>query len=149
MASDLNKIILIGRLVRDPELRYTQGGTPVANFSIASNRSYTVNSEKKEIVSFFNCIAWNKLGEIIVQYCKKGNRIGIEGRLQQRSWEDQNGNKRSTVEVVTENFQFLTPRGESAGDSGGDFGVEAPPQDFSGNIPDMDSNPFSDDDIPF
>jgi single-strand DNA-binding protein len=145
MASDLNKFILIGRLVRDPELRYTQGGTPVANFSIASNRSYTVNSEKKEIVSFFNCIAWNKLGEIIVQYCKKGNRIGIEGRLQQRSWEDQAGNKRSTVEVVTENFQFLTPR-ES---TGGDVNVEAPPQDFNGSIPEMDSNPFSDDDIPF
>jgi single-strand DNA-binding protein len=147
MASDLNKVILIGRLVRDPELRYTQGGTPVANFSIASNRTYTVNNEKKEIVSFFNCIAWNKLGEIIVQYCKKGNRIGIEGRLQQRSWEDQNGNKRSTVEVVTENFQFLTPRGDSAG---GEIPVDTQQnQDFSGAIPEMDSNPFSDDDIPF
>jgi len=147
MASDLNKVILIGRLVRDPELRYTQSGTGVANFSIACNRNYTMNSEKKEEVSYFNCIAWSKLGELIVQYCKKGHRVGIEGRLQQRSWEDQNGNKRSTVEIVTDNVQFLTAR-DSAG---GDFQADspAPSQEVSNTPPAMDNNPFSDDDIPF
>ena len=110
MPSDLNKVILIGRLVRDPETRYTQSGTSVANFSLACNKTYVQEGEKKEMVSFFSCVAWTKLGELIVQYCKKGHRLGIEGRLEQRSWEDQNGNKRSTVEIVVDNVQFLTPK---------------------------------------
>ena len=146
MPSDLNRVIMIGRLVRDPELRYTAGGTAVASFSIANNRSFTSNNEKKEQASFFNCVAWGKLGELIVQYCKKGNRIGIEGRLQQRSWDDQNGNKRSTTEIVTENVQFLSPRDMNSGD----IQIDMPPQDH--DMPqssDMDNNPFSDDDIPF
>ena len=139
MASDINKVILIGRLVRDPELRYTQSGTSVASFSIANNRTYVANNEKKEIVSYFNCVAWSKLGEVIVQYCKKGQRIGVEGRLQQRSWEDQNGNKRSTVEVIVDNFQFLTPKGSET----------EVPVDIPSASNDVENNPFSDDDIPF
>ena len=146
MASDLNKVIMIGRLVRDPELRYTPGGTAVASFSVANNRTYTVNNEKKEQASFFNCIAWSKLGELIVQYCKKGSRIGIEGRLQQRSWEDQNGNKRSTIEIVTENVQFLSGRDSAPGD----IQIDMPSATQSAPMPaDVDNNPFSDDDIPF
>jgi single-strand DNA-binding protein len=145
MASDLNKVILIGRLVRDPELRYTPNGTSVANFSIASNRSYTTSGEKVENTSFFNCIAWSKLGELVVQYCKKGNRIGLEGRLQQRSWEDQDGKKRSTVEVVVENLQFLTPRDGAINEQSQ---TAAPAQNFPGPT-EIDDNPFSDDDIPF
>ncbi len=144
MASDLNRVILIGRMVRDPELRYTPNGTAVSNFSIANNRAYTSGGEKKEMVSFFNCVAWAKTGEVIVEYCKKGQRIGIEGRLQQRSWEDQDGNKRSTVEVVVENFQFLTPKG-----AGGDVQDDVSSAPSSSSTPDMDSNPFSDEDIPF
>ncbi len=140
MASDLNKVMLIGRFVRDPEIKYTQGGTAVANFSIANNKTYTQAGDKKEQTSFFNCIAWAKLGEIIVEYCKKGQRIGIEGRLQQRSWEDQNGNKRSAVEVVVDNFQFLSSKGEGNNTQSNDM------PDMSG---DYDDNPFSDDDIPF
>ncbi|MBN1532645.1 MAG: single-stranded DNA-binding protein [Spirochaetes bacterium] len=139
MASDINRVVLIGRLVKDPDLRYTQGGSSVASFSVANNRSYVSSGEKKEIVSYFNCVAWGKLGELIVQYTKKGHRIGIEGRLQQRSWEDQNGNKRSTVEVIVENFQFLTPKG--SGQEGGD--------DIPTPAPDSEPNPFSDEDIPF
>jgi len=108
--SDLNKVILIGRLVRDPEIKQTQSGTAVANFSLACNKSYVQGTEKKEMVSFFSCVAWTKLGELIAQYCKKGHRLGIEGRLQQRSWETQNGEKRSTVEIVVDNVQFLTPK---------------------------------------
>jgi len=138
MASDLNKVILIGRMVRDPELRYTQNGSAVSSFSLANNRTYTASGEKKEIVSFFDCVAWGKTGEVIVQYCKKGHRIGIEGRLQSRNWEDQNGNKRKTVEIVIDNFQFLTPK-DSQGES-----VEVPHQS-----PDTESNPYSDEDIPF
>lgn len=108
MANDINRIFLIGRLTKDPELRYTQGGTSIASFSLANNRTYMAQNERKEMVSFFNCIVWGKPGEVIAQHCKKGQRIGIEGRLQQRSWTDQNGKKHSTVEIVVENFQFLT-----------------------------------------
>jgi len=145
MPSDLNRVLLIGRLVRDPELRYTANGTAVASFSIANNKSFTSNNEKKEQTSFFNCIAWGKLGELIVQYCKKGHRIGIEGRLQQRSWDDQNGSKRSTVEIVTDNIQFLSPRESFSGDA--QIDINASYQDMPPS--EMDNNPFSDDDIPF
>ena len=150
MPSDLNRILMIGRLVRDPELRHTPNGASVASFSIASNRSYVVNNEKKEQVGFFDCVAWGKLGELVVQYCKKGHRIAVEGRLQQRSWDDQNGNKRSTVEIVTENVQFLSPRDSSSGDS--QVNKNASYQEMHQEMhqaPDMEYSPFSDDDIPF
>jgi len=130
--SDINKVILIGRIVRDPELRYTQSGTPVASFSIANGKTWTQNGEKKEETSFFNCVAWSKAGEIITQYCKKGSQICIDGRLQQRSWEDQNGNKRQSVEIVVESFQFLTPKGGQQESSS--------PRKES----DIEDNPFSD-----
>ena len=145
MPSDLNRVLLIGRLVRDPELRYTANNTAVASFSVANNKSYTSNNEKKERASFFNCVAWGKTGELIAQYCKKGQRIGIEGRLEQRSWDDQSGNKRSTVEIITENFQFLSPRESFSGDAQIDINAsyhDMPPSE-------MDNNPFSDDEIPF
>ena len=145
MPSDLNRVFLIGRLVRDPELRYTANGTAVASFSVANNKSYTSNNEKKERASFFNCVAWGKLGELIVQYCKKGHRIGIEGRLQQRSWDDQNGAKRSTVEIITDNIQFLSPRESFSGDT--QIDMNASYQDMP--MSEMDNNPFSDDEIPF
>lgn len=144
MASDINRVILIGRLVRDPELKYTQNGTAVSNFSIANNRTYSVSGDKKEQVSYFNCIAWGKSGELIVQYCKKGQRIALEGRLQQRSWDDQSGNKRQVVEIVVENFQFLTTKGGS-GESTEQH--ESVPE-FSDAV-EPGKNPFSDDDIPF
>ena len=150
MSRDLNRVMLIGRLGRDPELRYTQTGSPVANFSIANNRSYTTSSgEKREEVNFFNCIAWSKLGEIIVEYCKKGRRIGIEGRLQQRSWDDKDGNKRSTVEIVVENFQFLDSKSTSDDNVIDDF-VETSAQP-SNNVSShtFNENPFSDEDVPF
>jgi len=147
MANDLNRVILIGRLTRDPELRYTSSGTAVSSFSIANNRTYVTNGEKKEQVSYFNCVAWAKTGEVIVQYCKKGQRIGLEGRLQQRSWDDQDGKKRSTVEVVVENFQFLTPKGEVTGDVS--YDTPAPSGNMPGPSDSNNNNPFSDDDIPF
>ena len=105
--NDINKVCIVGRLTRDPELKFTPSNTPVANFTLANNRGYTTEGAKKESVSYFNCACWGKGGQIISQYMKKGSRIIIEGRLQQRSWDDKDGNKRSTVEVVVENFQFL------------------------------------------
>jgi len=137
--TDINKVILIGRLTREPELKYIPSGTAIANFSLASNKSFTQNGEKKESTSFFNCIAWAKLGEIMAQYCKKGHRIGIEGKLHQRSWEDKDGNKRSVVEIVVDNFQFLdSKKGDDSGDN-----TEGNP------VPDEQSPPFDDDSIPF
>ena len=148
MAGDLNRVVLIGRLTRDPELRYTPSGTAVASFSIANNRTYAVSGERKEEVSYFDCIAWSKLGEIITEYCKKGQKIAVEGRLQQRRWEDQDKNKKSKIELVIENFQFLSgkssgdetsqPKTTATGESSSDYG--------SSNF---DDNPFSDDEIPF
>jgi single-strand DNA-binding protein len=154
MASDINRVILVGRLTRDPELRHIPSGTAIANFSLANNRSYTTGGgEKKEETSFFNCIAWGKLGELIVEYCRKGRRIGVEGRLQQRSWEDQEGKKRSTVEVVVDNFQFLDAKGDDSGSSAPSGGYStmnepAPASDYSSSVSTSD-NPFSDDEIPF
>lgn len=145
MANDLNKVILIGRFTKDPELRYTQSGTAVCSFSVANNRTYVTGGEKKEQVSYFNCVAWAKTGEIITEYCKKGQRIGIEGRLQQRSWDDQEGKRRFTVEIVVDNFQFLSAPRESAPEATIDAPASSGPQESS---PDMD-NPFSDENVPF
>ena len=107
MATDLNKWTGVGRLTRDPELKQTTGGTSYCRFSIASNKNYTTNGEKREEVSFFNCVAWSGLAETINQYCRKGKQVAIEGRLQQKSWENQEGKKQSSVEIVVENLQFL------------------------------------------
>lgn len=107
MASDLNRWTGIGRLTRDPELRQASGGTAFCRFSIACNRNYTANGEKREEVSFFNCQAWGRLAEIINQYARKGKQVALDGRLQQRSWEDKDGKKQYAVEIVVENVQFL------------------------------------------
>lgn len=141
--SDLNRIVLVGRLTRDPELKYTPAGTAVANVSLAVGKTYSQGGERKEQTSFFNCIAWSKLGETIAQYCKKGHRIGIEGNLQQRRWEDQDGNKKSVVEIVITNMQFLQNRQEEQQQG------EGQPQPEP-EMPDWDNdNPFSDENIPF
>lgn len=133
--SDLNRVVLIGRLTKDPELRMTKTNAQVASFTLAVNRTYKTNGEKKEDVSFFTCIAWSKTAEVIAQYVKKGQRIGVEGKLQQRSWEDDKGNKRSTVEVVVDNFQFL--------ESGKRDGVES----MGAPVDSVNGDPF--DDLPF
>lgn len=143
MASDLNKVIIIGRLTKDPELRYLQSGTAVCSFSVANNRTYVASGEKKEQVSYFNCVAWAKAGEVIAEYLKKGQRIGIEGRLQQRSWDDQEGKKRQTVEIVVDNFQFLSAPRESGHDAPVETVSSAPEAAHEAE------NPFSDEDIPF
>lgn len=104
--SDLNRVILIGRLTRDPELRYTPSGTAVCNFDIANNETYTASGEKKEYVNYFSCTAWAGLAEVIQKYFKKGQQIIVEGKLKQRRWDDENGQKRSKIEIVVENFNF-------------------------------------------
>lgn len=104
-----NRVVLAGNLVRDPELRFTHNGVPVCSFSIAVNR---VRSKKSEAVDFFNVSAWRELGETVANYKKKGDPILVEGRLQYRTWEAQDGAKRSAVDVVADRVQFLR-RGQS------------------------------------
>lgn len=104
----LNRVILMGNLTRDPELRYTPSGSPVANFGLAVNRSFTnKQGEKVDSVDYFNIVAWAKLAELCAEYIRKGSPVAIEGRLQSRSWETNEGQKRNTVEVIAENVQFL------------------------------------------
>jgi single-strand DNA-binding protein len=109
MASDINCVILIGRLTRDPELKTTNSGTYFCRFSLASNRSiYNKNTnESRDEVGFFDCIAWGRSAETIHKYLGKGRRICVEGALRWSSWENSEGKKQSKVEVQLETFQFL------------------------------------------
>lgn len=106
--ADLNKVFLMGRLARDPELRYIPSGTAVATFTLATNRSYTMASgEKREESCFVRVVAWARAAELCGEYLSKGSPVFVEGRLQSRSWETPEGQKRSTLEVVAQNIQFL------------------------------------------
>ena len=110
-----NRVILAGNLTRDPELRFTNDGVPVCSFGLAVNRVRSRNEE----VDFFDVSAWRELGETIANYKKKGDPILVEGRLQYRTWEAQDGSKRSKVDVVADNVQFLGRPGDSSDDGGG------------------------------
>lgn len=114
-----SKAIITGNLTRDPELRSTPNGASVCSFSVAVNRTYRdASGEQKEDVSFIDCSAWGKLGEMISQYAKKGTGVLVSGRLDQRSWEDKTtGSKRSRVEIVVEDFNFTGARDNSGGSS--------------------------------
>lgn len=112
---NLNKVMLIGRLTRDPEMRYTPSGAPVTTFSIATNRyGQGPDGERKEYTDFHNVVVWNigkrNLAEITGQYLHKGSLVYVEGRLQTRSWEGQDGQKRKTTEVNATEIQFLEPK---------------------------------------
>lgn len=156
MARGFNKVILMGNLTRDPELRNTPSGQSVASFSLAVNRSWkNAQGETQEAVDYIDCNAWGKAGEIISQYMKRGSAILVSGRLQQRSWE-QDGHKRSKVEVVVEDFNFVG--GGGGGDSGGggnSGGSSSQSAKSSSNkkddvvIEDIGDEPINLDDIPF
>ncbi|WP_415985987.1 single-stranded DNA-binding protein [Holdemanella biformis] len=107
---DINRVVLIGRLTRDPELRKTQSGTSVCSFTLAVNRRQ--NQDGTQEADFINCVAWNKLADNIQLYQKKGNQLGIEGRINTRSYDNQQGQKVYVTEVIAENVQFLTPRND-------------------------------------
>jgi len=115
---NLNKVMLIGRLTRDPEMRYTPSGAPVTTFSLATNRyGQGTDGEKKEYTDYHNVVAWNigkrNLAEICGQYLHKGSLVYVEGRLQTRSWEGQDGQKRKTTEINATEVQFLETRQQS------------------------------------
>ncbi len=137
MAS-VNKVILIGNLGRDPELRYTQSGQAVTNFSLATTDRFSNKSgEREERTEWHRIVAWARTAELCAQYLAKGRSVYVEGRLQTREWEDKEGQKRRTTEVVAQTVQFLGgPRdGQQAG----------PPPDRGGSAPDTPPT----DDIPF
>jgi single-strand DNA-binding protein len=160
-----NRVELIGNLTRDPELRYTPNGAAVATFSIATNRSYTVDGERKEDVDFHRCVAWNKLAELCSQLLKKGVKVFVSGRLQNRSWEGQDGQQRNMTEIVIEDMLVLTAKGgegdyvPSAAAEMAEEPVPARQMDEMPKAPKEDSKPKADkpakeevedlDDLPF
>ena len=137
--SGINKVILIGRLGRDPELRYTPEGTAVANFSLATSEEWHDNSsgEKREKTEWHNIVAWKKLGEICGEYLRKGSQVYIEGKLQTRSWEDKDGNKRYKTEIVANQMQMLSDK------------KPAPPKDRVGKENEIPKEEIDPDNIPF
>lgn len=114
MVKDFNQAIILGNLTRDPELRYTPNGQAVASFAVATNRQWMdTQGEKKEDVEYHDVVVWGKLAEIVNQYLKKGRKVMIVGRLQTRTWEAQDGTKRSKTEIVATDVNFVDrPRGE-------------------------------------
>jgi len=125
---NLNKAMIIGNVVRDPEMRTTPSGQNVTSFSIATNRVWNdTNGQKQERAEFHNIVAWRRLAEISSQYLKKGAKVYIEGRLQTRSWDDPNGVKRYRTEIIAENMIMLDRAGNTP--SGGDYNTEQPSMD--------------------
>ncbi|MBN1543589.1 single-stranded DNA-binding protein [candidate division KSB1 bacterium] len=141
----LNKVMLIGRLGADPELKYTPSNAPFLNLSLATNTSWKgQDGNQQEATEWHRVVVWRKLAEIIAQYAKKGNRIYVEGKLSTRSWDDKDGNKRYMTEVVADQIQLLesrTERGE------GSFSQAPPPNESTGDF----SEPSAEDsdDLPF
>ncbi len=107
----INRVVLVGRLTKDPELRYTPSGVAVATFTLAVNRTFT-NGQGEREADFISIVAWRQLAELVANYLKKGSQAGLEGRLQTRSYDDKDGKKRYVTEVVADNVQFLSPTGE-------------------------------------
>ena len=131
MAVSLNKVMLIGNLTRDPELRYIPSGQAVTTFTIAVNRTFNSKAgEKKEEVAFIRIVAWARLAEICNEYLKKGRPVFVEGRIQTRSWDGSDGNKRYSTEVVADNVQFL---GSKPGSGKGE-GSDVPSMDVDDSI---------------
>ena len=142
----MNKVFLIGNLTRDPELTETAGGVKICRFSIAVNRNFTsADGERK--TDFFNVVAWRGLGETVARYSKKGNKVAVSGSIELRNYEDSQGVKRTGIDIVAQDVEFLTPRGNGSAD---DFGYEASPSAPAGGRQKPQLQPFDDDsDIPF
>lgn len=152
MAKGFNKVILMGNLTRDPETRQTPNGQSVTNFALAVNRTWKgQDGQTQEQVSFIDCVAWGKTGEVIAQYMQKGRPILVSGRLDQRSWE-QDGQKRSKVEVIVEDFNFVG--GGDGGNSGSYSGGGSSNSTSSAKtddvvVEDIDDKPIDLSEIPF
>ena len=142
--ANLNKVLLIGNLTKDPELRYTPGGTAVANLRMATNRTYKDKTgEMKQEACFLTVVAWDKQAEVCNQYLHKGSPLFVEGRLQSRTWDGPDGKKRSVIEVRAERIQFL---GSGQGGSKGAAPVDAP---ASEKLPEDTSLTSGTEDVPW
>lgn len=140
----VNKVILIGRLGKDPDLKYTSGGSAVANFTLATNRSWKgQDDQKQEETTWHNIVVWGRQAEVIKEYLAKGRQVYLEGRIANRSYDDKEGNKRYISEVVVEQFRFLGDRG----DTGSGKRSDGPPPDAP--PPPPPANAGDDDDLPF
>ena len=156
MARGVNKVILVGNLGKDPEIKYTASGAAIANLTIATTDSWNdkQTGEKVEKTEWHRVVAFQRLAEIMGEYLKKGGQVYIEGRLQTRKWQDQSGQDRWTTEVVANDMQMLGGRGGDAGGGqqqgggGGGFRNNPQPQQQAASKP-ATENDFSDDDIPF
>lgn len=149
MSVSFNRVVLAGNMTRDPELRFTNDGIPVCNFGLAVNR---VRPKNTEAVDFFDITAWRELGETIANWKKKGDAILIEGRLQYRTWEAQDGSKRSKVDIVADNIQFLSNGSQASSSSQNQATSKQPSQqqqeeDFGEDQVVVDDSDFED--IPF
>lgn len=149
MAWDINLVTLVGRLTRDPELSYTQANVPVCKFSIASNRGTNPDD-----VSFFDIVAWNKTADLCGQNLRKGSQVIIEGRLKQNRYTDKEGQKRSKIEIIANNVQFIGSRPEGMGNAGGaQVERSAAPARTAPRTPQnqdpIDFEPLGDDEVPF
>ncbi|MBO0422681.1 single-stranded DNA-binding protein [Enterococcus plantarum] len=173
----INNVVLVGRLTKEPDLRYTPGGNAVVTFTLASNRNFTNNQTGKREADFINCVIWRKPAETMANYAHKGTLLGVVGRIQTRHYENQQGQRVYVTEVVCENFQLLESRSASeqrqsgseyqpnTSDSGGNYqsqnnSNQSAYQTNNNGMPDFDrdSDPFegsgavidiSDDDLPF
>lgn len=142
MAMDLNKVMMIGNVTRDPETRTTPSGINVASFGVATNLTWKdKDGQQQRRAEFHNIVAWRKLSDIVSQYVKKGSRIYVEGKLQTRSWDDQSGTKRYRTEIVADNVILLDKKGDNVGSQGGST-LEAQPN--QGQEPEINVE-----DIPF
>jgi single-strand DNA-binding protein len=137
----VNKVLLIGNLTRDPELRYTPQGSAVCEFALALNHSYTnkQSGQKVEEVSFIDVVAWARTAEICAEYLKKGRQVFVEGRLKQDRWESPEGKKMNKIRVIAENVQFLGAKPGAGGPAGAEPPADAP----------ADAAPPPDPDVPF
>ncbi len=140
----MNKVFLIGNLTRDPELTETPSGVAVCRFAIAVNRNYT-SSDGERQTDFFNCTAWRGQAETIARYTKKGNKVAVTGSIQLRNYEDNQGVKRTAVDIIVQDVEFLTPRSEN-----GEFDQEEAPRSAAAPKKKPSLRPMDDDsDIPF
>lgn len=171
----MNRVVLVGRLTKDPELRYTPNGVPVATFTLAVNRTFT-NQQGEREADFINCVIWRKPAENVANFLKKGSLAGVDGRVQTRSYDGQDGKRVYVTEILAESVQFLEPRGASGGSApggnAGGFGGQREASPYGNNNQNqpyrnnnnnqgytrMDEDPFandggqidiSDDDLPF
>lgn len=160
----MNRAILVGRLVKDPDLRYTPNGVPVATFTLAVNRTYT-NQQGEREADFINCVIWRKPAENVANFLKKGSLAGVDGRIQTRNFEGQDGKRVYVTEIQAESVQFLEPRNSAAGEKNegssynNSYGQDSKQsQGSKNNYTRVDDDPFkndgktidiSDDDLPF